>query len=284
MEHDAEVDNVSRAMAARISKKEVPRSYRGERPGSYCTVAGMFPPVGGLVRLTGALQLDDRFFPGLQGEYDFTLQFILRSVNLDKDICRVSPCRSGDGGSMNCELHLEAGTYEVVPKLIALKNGLFPVEEMVKLAAIKAPEKLRQVGLQFDLSHAKEGIRDQDESVNISQDHKRHNVNQGGDRRHCSSLASGSSLSVHAKDDHIKVAHELTDYHATDSEPKMRNEPNAKNRNANSEFSGDTGRHNWGPVCIVSLRVYAQHVNLTVSVTEAEAEAEADIDGSRPKG
>lgn len=282
MEHDAEVDNVSRAMASRISKKEVPCSHRGKRPGSYCTVAGMFPPVRGLVRLTEALQLDDRFFPGLQGEYDFTLHFVLRSVDLNKDVCRVSPCRSGDGGSMNCELHLEAGTYEVVPKLVALKNGLFPVEEMVKLAAIKAPEKLRQVGLQFDLSHAKEGIRDQMESVNISQDHKHNNVNHGGDRHHCSNQASGNSVSVPAKDDHIKVAHELTDCRATDSEPKPRNEPNAKNRNANSEFYEDTGGHHWGPVCILSLRVYAQHVNLTVSITEAEAEAEAD--GSRPKG
>jgi hypothetical protein len=34
------------------------------------------------------------------------------------------------------------------------------VEETVKLAASRNPQKLRQVGLQYDLGHAKEGVID----------------------------------------------------------------------------------------------------------------------------
>ncbi|KAH7201169.1 hypothetical protein DER44DRAFT_727641 [Fusarium oxysporum] len=105
-------------------------------------------------------QLDDRYFPGLQGEYDFTLHFLLRPLISKIDICQVSPCHLGDGRSINCELVLEAGTYEVIPKVIAERNGLGPVEETVKLAASRNPQKLRQVGLQYDLEHAKDGVID----------------------------------------------------------------------------------------------------------------------------
>ncbi|RKK85890.1 hypothetical protein BFJ71_g14048 [Fusarium oxysporum] len=110
-------------------------------------------------------QLDDRYFPGLQGEYDFTLHFLLRPIISKIDICRVSPCHLGDGRSINCELTLEAGTYEVIPKIIAERNGLDPVEETVKLAANRNPQKLRQIGLQYDLEHAKEGVIDPNQQL-----------------------------------------------------------------------------------------------------------------------
>ncbi|RYC79957.1 hypothetical protein BFJ63_vAg17155, partial [Fusarium oxysporum f. sp. narcissi] len=110
-------------------------------------------------------QLDDRYFPGLQGEYDFTLHFLLRPIISKIDICRVSPCHLGDGRSINCELTLEAGTYEVIPKIIAERNGLDPVEETVKLAANRNPQKLRQIGLQYDIEHAKEGVIDPNQQL-----------------------------------------------------------------------------------------------------------------------
>ncbi|EXL65327.1 hypothetical protein FOPG_18437 [Fusarium oxysporum f. sp. conglutinans race 2 54008] len=159
-------------------------------------------------------QLDDRYFPGLQGEYDFTLHFLLRPIISKIDICRVSPCHLGDGRSINCELTLETGTYEVIPKIIAERNGLGPVEETVKLAASRNPQKLRQVGLQYDLGYAKEGVIDPSQQL----------------------------------------------------EQPPPSDLRAKSANLRSNFSQDKSLEQWSPVCVISLRVYAEHPNFVINI------------------
>jgi hypothetical protein len=57
---------------------------------------------------------------------------------------------------------LEPGIYEAIPKILAEASELPCVEEMIKLAEGKNPQKLRQIGLRYDLSHAKEGIISED--------------------------------------------------------------------------------------------------------------------------
>lgn len=54
---------------------------------------------------------------------------------------------------MSCEIHLEPGKYEVLPKIIASEeSGNKPVEEVVKQYATSKPEKLRQVGVCLRMS------------------------------------------------------------------------------------------------------------------------------------
>ncbi|KAH6952247.1 hypothetical protein DER45DRAFT_493279, partial [Fusarium avenaceum] len=89
----------------------------------------------------------------------------LRPIISKIDLCRVSPCHLGDGRSINCELTLERGVYKVIPKTFAERNGLNQVEETVKLAANRNPQKLRQIGLQYDLGHAKEGVIDPNQQL-----------------------------------------------------------------------------------------------------------------------
>ena len=56
-------------------------------------------------------------------------------------------------------MELPAGRYEVLPKITATRNSdLDTVEEAIKKYADKKPRKLRQVGLSFDLAHAKAGV------------------------------------------------------------------------------------------------------------------------------
>ncbi|KAI8654446.1 Calpain catalytic domain-containing protein [Fusarium keratoplasticum] len=107
-------------------------------------------------------QLDDRYFHGFQGQYDFTLHFLLRAVTSQKKLCQVSPTNHGDRRSVSCEMVLEPGIYEAIPKILAEASELPCVEEMIKLAEGKNPQKLRQIGLRYDLSHAKEGIISED--------------------------------------------------------------------------------------------------------------------------
>lgn len=137
-------------------------------------------------------QLDDRYFHGFEGQYWFELHFVLQqaapppSATSDKSkdgekketdapepeqICRVRPVHKWENRSVSCEVDLEPGIYEVLPKITAVRNSegdvstIKPVEEVVKEYAERNPQKLRQVGLQYDIAHAKGGVRNEDELV-----------------------------------------------------------------------------------------------------------------------
>ncbi|KAM0349830.1 hypothetical protein ACHAPU_003664 [Fusarium lateritium] len=111
-------------------------------------------------------QLDDRYFTDLKGQYQFVLNFLLKSPGEKTPICSVRPVHQWDRRSINCEVELQPGTYEVIPKIVAERYVFLPtVQAMVKRAADNNPQKLRQIGLQYDLAHAKGGILDEDEAL-----------------------------------------------------------------------------------------------------------------------
>ncbi|KAJ3522261.1 hypothetical protein NM208_g12934 [Fusarium decemcellulare] len=111
-------------------------------------------------------QLDDRYFEDLKGQYEFVLHFLLKSADDATPICQVRPVHQWDRRSINCEVELEPGTYEVIPKIIAERSEYQPtVQQIVEMAVDRNPQKLRQIGLQYDLAHAKGGIMDEDEAL-----------------------------------------------------------------------------------------------------------------------
>jgi hypothetical protein len=58
--------------------------------------------------------------------------------------------------SISAEVDLEAGIYEVVPKIEAFRDADAPaVEEVVVKVAERNPQKLRQIGLNYDIANAK---------------------------------------------------------------------------------------------------------------------------------
>ncbi|KAK0634587.1 hypothetical protein B0T17DRAFT_502226 [Bombardia bombarda] len=110
-------------------------------------------------------QLDSRYFKGLEGQYIFALHFMLQEVGGNGDhICRVRPADDRQERSVSCEIDLEPGRYEVLPKVTARRFlSKSTVEDVVKdLAGINS-DKLRQVGMLYDLAHSKGGIIDEDE-------------------------------------------------------------------------------------------------------------------------
>ncbi|RGP64102.1 hypothetical protein FLONG3_9648 [Fusarium longipes] len=119
-------------------------------------------------------QLDDRYFSDLKGQYEFTLSFLIKSAESKKTICAVRPVHQWDRRSINCEVELEPRTYEVIPKIMAERHVWRPrVEKMVKRAADENPKKLRQIGLQYDLAHAKGGVVDEDQALRKKRESKK---------------------------------------------------------------------------------------------------------------
>ncbi|ODQ50686.1 cysteine proteinase, partial [Saitoella complicata NRRL Y-17804] len=100
-------------------------------------------------------QLDDRYFQGLEGQYIFSLQFRLHKKADDDYILR-SQSWMFSTRSVNAEVDLEPGTYTVLIKVTATKCASpKPVEEVVRLTYREKPAKLIQIGLSYDLAHAK---------------------------------------------------------------------------------------------------------------------------------
>lgn len=102
-------------------------------------------------------QLDERYFLGLEGKYYFDLHFILQEAGAGPGdhIVRVRGAWFGNR-SISAEVDLEPGKYEVVPKIVAWKDDDRPdVYDVVQKLANKNPQKLRQIGMNYDIANAK---------------------------------------------------------------------------------------------------------------------------------
>ncbi|KIY01600.1 uncharacterized protein Z520_03152 [Fonsecaea multimorphosa CBS 102226] len=103
-------------------------------------------------------QLDDTYFSGLEGGYGFDLQFRLESDNKEdeNDYIVRSNGNYAMARSVSTDIELEAGTYSVLMKITATRNtDREHVEDVLPVYAATRREKLIQMGLSYDLAHAK---------------------------------------------------------------------------------------------------------------------------------
>ncbi|CAG8010644.1 unnamed protein product [Penicillium salamii] len=108
-------------------------------------------------------QLDTRYFKGLAGEYSFVLKFRLQKEGEEDYLVR-SHSSHFMGRSVNAEINLEPGHYHVLMKITAFRHpDVQSTEEIVRQVASTRREKLVQVGLSYDLAHAKGLVRETDQ-------------------------------------------------------------------------------------------------------------------------
>lgn len=100
-------------------------------------------------------QLDPRYFRGLDGQYSFSLQFRLEKEGEEDYIIR-SRTSYLMQRSVNTDITLDPGRYFVLMKITAYRNsGADTPEDVVRRLASERREKLVQIGLSYDLAHAK---------------------------------------------------------------------------------------------------------------------------------
>jgi Calpain family cysteine protease len=100
-------------------------------------------------------KLDERYFKGLTGQYKFALSFRIHKAGEEDYVMRTF---GGDeiNRSVSSEVTLEAGTYEVRVKIIAVRDeNADTVEQVLKDNWLDRRDKLLQVGQAYDLAHAK---------------------------------------------------------------------------------------------------------------------------------
>lgn len=105
-------------------------------------------------------QLDDRYFRGLEGQYDFHLQFRLHKDDEDEYIVR-SNAAYYMKRSVSTELDLEKGVYWVLLKITAKRYPETPaVADVIRETCQSRREKLLSVGLSYDMAHAKGNFKE----------------------------------------------------------------------------------------------------------------------------
>ncbi|CAG2009909.1 unnamed protein product [Fusarium graminearum] len=103
----------------------------------------------------------------LEGQYDFTLHFTLRSLENNITICKVQPVYQLDRQSVNCKVNLEPRIYEVILNIIAERDNAFAsVDKMIRLAIRINPSKLREIGKRYNSVHIKLGATEIQEAYN----------------------------------------------------------------------------------------------------------------------
>lgn len=172
-------------------------------------------------------QLDDRYFQGLQGKYDYTLQFRLHKQeerqdgesDEEDDYITRSPHTYELVRSNNVEVKLEKGKYNVLFKVEARKTNRKDVEAVIR-DNIWRKEKLMQMGTLYDLAHQKglQGINDKKRK-------------------------------------------------RPDDSKETEEEKVAAEKKKDEEKDKDPNRDPWNAFCVVGLRVYSKQPALGLKVT-----------------
>jgi Calpain family cysteine protease len=103
-------------------------------------------------------QLDERYFRGLEGQYDFGLSFRLHKLNDDDYLYRCHHRYFSDR-SVNLEVDLEAGVYEVRLQITGDRCPERPkIEDVVRINWKDSRKKLLQICRSYDLAHAKVAV------------------------------------------------------------------------------------------------------------------------------
>ncbi|KAL9604627.1 MAG: hypothetical protein Q9219_000347 [cf. Caloplaca sp. 3 TL-2023] len=105
-------------------------------------------------------QLDSRYFKGLEGQYTFQLNFRLEKDGDESFVVR-SHSNYSMSRSVSTDMELKPGTYSVLMKITAKRwTGDLTPDQVVRNSCMERPEKLIQVGLSYDLAHAKGQIKE----------------------------------------------------------------------------------------------------------------------------
>ena len=214
-------------------------------------------------------QLDSRYFRGLEGQYTFIPYFRLHKEGDEKYLFRAHG-RYPDERSINAEVDLETGTYQVHVKLVGKRDSSkLRVEDAIQQHWNERRNKLLQVGLSYDLAHAKvpfiEVEEDEEDDTDLNLD-DRIDIRRRNSRDVDSD--DGSDHKRRPTDPNPPPLHEVAPV-PTDCAPLGTRE--RRHRSLRRGFSPvrrtiSPAEDQWNAVCVVGLRVYSKDQNANITV------------------
>lgn len=119
----------------------------------------------------------------MTGEYRFSLQFRLEREG-EEDYTVRSQVSYAMTRSVSTDITLDPGTYSVLMKITAIRSRReYSPEEVVSQVAKVSSNKLLQIGLSYDLSHAKAYAQDEQRKKDLEQREEREKILRKQKRR-----------------------------------------------------------------------------------------------------
>ncbi|KAK6367900.1 hypothetical protein LTS17_010052 [Exophiala oligosperma] len=208
-------------------------------------------------------QLDDRYFKGLQGKYNFTLQFRVQRDDSESDDDDDDHDDHDAGNyisrsklnyelvrSVNVEVPLSKGTYSVLVKVEAASTSRDDVETIIR-QNIHRRDKITQIGKLYDLAHQKGQLP---------------GVSSAG-----TSLSPSGTSTPGAR-----VVPESPKPAATTPAAEAETEKTKEEEEEEAEEKKDPNRNPWNASCIVGLRVYSRQPDLGLKVVVPSEEEDTE--------
>jgi hypothetical protein len=152
--------------------------------------------------------------------------------------------------SVSTEIGLELGRCEILPKISATRSMDKPsVEDIVKRNIDRNPQKLRQIGLNYDIAHTKGGFDEGKAESKEKEEKEEPKVGEKGE---------GNRKGV-GVDKFAESATKLA-----------------------KEIPSEESPSPWNAVAVIGLRVYSKDPQLTVNLVKQNDSEEAtllDVDG-----
>ena len=232
-------------------------------------------------------KLNDRFFRGLAGQYVFRLGFRLHESGHEEYLIRGSSY-SVHTRSASAELDLAAGTYDVFLQIWGNRDTeKQKVEKVVKENWISRRRKLLQMGLSYDIAHARiqpelsesadrmagsnrpppfgpPHVPDSAESLDV----KMHVTDGDGESR---DLAG--TLHVMPKPPRIEIRRKARD-DRDDVISIHSSSDNGRNDDQHNDHDDDNEAEPWDATCIVGLRVFCHRTAATIKVITPKSEVQ----------
>lgn len=261
-------------------------------------------------------QLNDRYFGGLRGQYVFQLSFRLHKAGHEEYIMRTNGAYYGQR-SVSLELDLEAGAYEVRLKISAYRDdSADKVEDIVRTNWLVRREKLLQIGLSYDLAHAKGQVEEDEEEKKKKKKNMKNkpkaaaetkpnitemkstetnpvatpNASRPSPPDKASPEAGASKAELEKAQVESKTDEDSPPKTVDGEAPKPQDEPKRvdaepEKAHPDVELEKDDDKpadDPWGAVCVVGLRVYCKDADATVQIVRSKDDVaekpELDID------
>ncbi|PKS07480.1 hypothetical protein jhhlp_006084 [Lomentospora prolificans] len=187
-------------------------------------------------------QLDQRYFRGLDGQYNFSLAFRLHRAGQEDYIVRTPPAYRMSR-SVNVEVKLEAGDYTVMIKVDATRDdSVLPIEEVVRNNAKTRREKLLRIGLAYDLAHSKGRFKETKEEKAWREAHEKRVENRRRESMRESILKGKNQIKYMRRKKQARERKEMKEQRAREERRRRRHRERERRHGWNRGGSRDRDR------------------------------------------
>jgi len=211
-------------------------------------------------------QLDTRYFQGLEGQYDYVLQFRVSDSEKEDDYIVRSKPNYELNRSTNVEIYLRKGNYTVLVKVEAEDRERKNPAEVIEDNLPKRITKVTTVGRLYDLAHQK-GLPETEEELPAPTDALPEKAVVEEKVTNAETQTATASTSTSEASTSTDTPPSTAETSTTPAQPPASAKAETvKGSDDDDEDDDEDEKKPWNASCVVGLRVYSKQPELAIRV------------------